>query len=191
MADEPRNPFEGFRIEIDPQKVDEAVQTIRERIRSSSAWVQSSVAHGRYVKVRLSYKGKPIGPDIPLAMFLAGEGLAFLVISPLVAVVVNLGAKALLEVEFIHEADQLVEEGLSAYLDGEVERAEQKYRDALKRRPDDPAALYNLGTLLRVTGRKEEAITTLRRAAMGHEGHPDVTRASEALDKLTSGKKPL
>ena len=36
MADEPKNPFEGFRIEIDPQKVDEAVQAIRERVRASS-----------------------------------------------------------------------------------------------------------------------------------------------------------
>lgn len=191
MADGPKNPFEGFKVEIDPQKLDEAVAQIRERVRASSAWVQSSVAQGRYVKVRLSYRGKPVGPDIPLAVFLAGEGLAFLVVSPLAALLVNLGAKALLEVEFIHDADQLVEEGLTAYLDGEVERAEEKYREALRRRPDDPAALYNLGTLLRVTGRKDEAIATLRHAAMGPEGHPDVVRASEALDKLTSGKKSL
>lgn len=191
MADEPKNPFEGFRIEIDPQKVDEAVQAIRERVRASSTWVQASVAHGRYVKVRLSYRGKPIIPDIPLAVFLAGEGLAFLAVSPLAAMLVNLGAKALLEVEFVHDADQLVQDGLVAYLDGDVEKAEAKYREALRRRPDDPAALYNLGTLLRVTGKKDEAIATLRRAAMGPEGHPDVLRASEALDKLTGGKKTL
>lgn len=186
MPDEekPRNPFENFRLEVDPQKIDDAIRQIRER-------VQDTVQASRYTKVRLSYKGKAIGPDIPLALFLAGEGAAFWLVSPLGALLVNLGAKALLDVEFVHEADELVQQGLSLYLDGELEQAEAKYREALKRRPDDPTALYNLGTLLRVTGRKEEAIATLRRAAMGPEGHPDVVRASEAVEKMTANKRSL
>ena len=182
MADEKR-PNEGFRVQIDPDHVQDTLEQIRERIRES---FQAS----RYTKVRLSYKGRTIAPDIPLAVFLATEGVAFWLISPLPALLVNLGAKAFLDVEFIHEADELVQEGLALYLDGETEAAERKYREALKRRPDDPSALYNLGTLLRVTHRPEEAVTVLRQAAMGPEGHPDVIRAAEALERL-QGKRKL
>jgi Flp pilus assembly protein TadD len=75
-------------------------------------------------------------------------------------------------------------------MDGELAEAEKRYRKALDKRPDDPSALYNLGTLLRVTGRDEEATSALRRAAMGPEGHPDVLRATEALDRM-QGKRKL
>lgn len=188
MADddqEPRGRFpEGFRLEIDPHRIDDAMRTLRERIRHS-------FTAGRYTKVRLSFKGKPVGPDIPLAVFLAGEGVAFWLMTPLAALLVNVGAKAMLDVEFIHEADELVQEGLALYLDGELEEAERRYREALERRPDDPAALYNLGTLLRVTARPDEALRVLRQAAMGPEGHPDVARASEAVERMTRPRKTL
>ena len=174
----------GFRVEIDPDRVEESLKQIRQRI-------SESFSAGRYTKVRLSFRGKAVGPDIPLAMFLAGEGVAFWLTGPLAAVLVNLGAKAILDVEFIHQADELVEEGLALYLDGELEEAELRYRRALDRRPDDPAALYNLGTLLRVSGRAEEAKSVLRQAAMGAEGHPDVARAAEQLERLERPKKSL
>ncbi len=178
-----KGPFDGFRVEVDPEKVDEALKDIRQRVRAS-------FHAGRYTKVRLSYRGKRIGPDIPLAVFLAAEGAAFFLMSPIAALLVNLGGKAFLDVEFLHEAEELVQEGLELYLDGEIDKAEAKYRKALDKRPDDPAALYNLGTLLRVTGRADEALVTLRRAAMGPEGHPDVLRASEAIERM-SGSKTL
>lgn len=178
-----KNPFEGFRVEIDPDRVEETLKQIRDRIGET---FQAS----RYTKIRLSYKGKAIVPDIPLAVFLATEGVTFWLLSPLPALLVNLGAKAFLDVEFIHAADELVQEGLALYLDGEIEEAEKRYRKALEKRPDDPTALYNLGTLLRVSGHAEEAERMLRRAAMGPEGHPDVARAAEALDRM-AGKRKL
>lgn len=178
------NPFESFKVEIDPERIDDTIASIRERLRDS-------FAAGRYTKVRLSYRGKTVLPDIPLAVFLATEGIAFWLVSPLPALLVNLGAKAVLDVEIVHEADELVQEGLALYLDGELDAAEAKYREALERREDDVSALYNLGTLLRVTGRKDEALRALRRAAMGPEGHPDVSRAAEAVERLEHPKKRL
>jgi tetratricopeptide (TPR) repeat protein len=175
--DDRRDPFQGFRIEVDPERIDEVLRELRRR-------VGETFQAGRHTKVRLSFRGRRLGPDIPLAVFLAGEGVAFWLLSPLPALLVNLGAKAVLDVEFVHDADELVQEGLQAYLDGEVELAERRYREALRKRPDDPTALYNLGTLLRVSGRRDEARAVLRRAAMGPEGHPDVLRASQALARL-------
>jgi len=178
------NPFQGFRVPIDPDDVEAALRQVRDRVRHT-------FKAGRYTKVRLSFRGKQVGPDIPLAVFLASEGLAFWLINPIAALLVNVGAKAVLDVEFIHEADELVQEGLSLYLDGELEGAEARYREALARRPEDTAALYNLGTLLKVSGRRDEALDCLRRAAMGPEGHPDVIRASEAVERMTSPPKTL
>jgi tetratricopeptide (TPR) repeat protein len=175
---EQRSPLPGgFRFEIDPDRIEDTLKRLRDKLR------ESFVA-GRYTKVRLSYRGKAVGPDIPLAVFLAGEGVAFWLMTPLAALLVNLGAKVILDVDFVHEADELVQEGLALYLEGEIEPAERKYREALDRRPDDPAALYNLGTLLRVSGRRDEALAVLRKAAMGPEGHPDVKRAAEAVERL-------
>ena len=176
-GDGPRNPFQGFRLEVDPEQIEETMRELRRRV---SEGFQAS----RYTKVRLSFRGQQLGPDLPLAVFLAGEGVAFWLLSPLPALLINLGARAVLDVEFVHEADELVQQGLQHYLDGEVDKAERAYRKALRKRPDDPAALYNLGTLLRVAGRADEARAMLRQAAMGPEGHPDVQRASEALGRM-------
>lgn len=185
MAEQPKRGFpSGFQFEVDPDRIEESLRALSKR-------VADSFTAGRYTKVRLSFRGKQLGPDIPLAVFLAGEGVALWFTGPLAALLVNIGAKAALDVEFLHEADELVQEGLTAYLDGDTGRAEARYRAALERRPDDPAALYNLGVLLKVLGRDAEAVSTLRKAVMGPEGHPDVTRAAEALERFSGGRKAL
>ena len=184
MSSQPGNPFDGFRIEIDPDDVEAALTSIRERLRQGMNSTRNTL-------VRLSFKGKPIGPDIPLAALLATEGVAFWLLSPLAAVLVNLGAKSVLDVEFIHTADELIREGVEAYLDGELEVAEAKYRQALERRPNDPAAHYNLGTLLRVSGRITEALEHLHQAAAGPEEHPDVSRAADAIRRIEKPGKTL
>jgi tetratricopeptide (TPR) repeat protein len=181
---EPRNPFQGFRIEVDPERVEETLTALRDR-------VEETVSRGRYTKVRLSYRGKAIGPDVPLSLILGAEGIAFWVMSPIAALLVNLGAKAFLDVEFIHEADELVREGIDLYLDGEIDAAKKKYEEALRKRSDDPAALYNLGVALRVSGDNDKATEVLRKAAMGPEDHPDVIKASELLERMTSGGRRL
>ena len=184
MTEKPPNPFESFRVEIDPDRIEDTLSAIRDRIRSG-------MNHTRNTLVRLSFNGKPIGPDIPLAALLATEGVAFWLLSPIAALLVNLGAKSVLDVEFIHTADELIEEGVDAYLDGELALAEAKYREALTRRPNDPAAHYNLGTLLRVSGRIPEAMEHLNAAASGPEDHPDVSRAADAIRRINTPGKTL
>lgn len=189
-AEPPRNPFEGFRVEIDPERVEDALRKLRERLERAQAKMQRGVGQSRHVKVRLAHRGRPIGPDIPLPLFLAGQGVALAWLGPMMVLLGNLGAKAFLDVVFVHEADEKVAEGNEAYTHGDVEAAERCYRDALEMRADDPAALYHLGVLLRVTGRQDEAEASWRQAAMGPEGHPSVVRAAEALDRL-KGRRTL
>jgi tetratricopeptide (TPR) repeat protein len=186
----PRDPFPRFRVEVDPQRLDELSKQLRDQFEQLRTKAEQGLLTTRHTKVRLRRDGKQILPDLPLAGVLAGQGLTFLLLSPLTALFVNLGAKFLLEVELIHEADDLVEKATKAYLDGELDAAEALCRQALAMKPDDPAALFQLGTVLRVSGRAAEAEATLSKAAMGAEGHPDVVRAAEALARMR-GKRTL
>lgn len=189
MTQRPRNPFDGFRIELDPERMDEFAKQLRVRLEELRERVKDGVDTSRYTKVRITYKGRPVGPDLPLGAVLAGEGIALMAFGPLWTVLGNLGARAVLEVQILHEAEELVSQGVEAYLGGDVEAAERLYRQALARRKDDPAALYHLGVLLRVTGRVDEAADALRRAAMGPEGHPEVVKASDLLRRMEGGRR--
>ncbi len=184
MSDEkPKTSFENFKVEIDPEKIDESVRNLSERL-------GQLVEQGRHMKVRLKYKGKPLMKDIPLPVLAAAQLAGFWYAGLMQAIVLNLGVKAFLEVEFIHEADGLVLEGQQRYAEGEVEAAEALYREALRMKPGDAAAHYHLGVLLRVTGRRDEAIASLSKAA-AVAGHPDAARAQEALDRLQRPGKTL
>mgnify|MGYP000309264887 CR=1 FL=1 len=174
-------PFEAgsdqrFRLDLDPEAIDETLRELGSRMRKQ-------FDRHRHSKVRLTYKGKPLIADIPIAVFIASEAASFWWMGPLRVLLVNLGARTFIEVELVNAADDLVAEGNALYMDAEVEEAEVKYRQALVMRPGDPSALYHLGVLLRVTGRKDEAIESLQEAADWGD-HPDSTKASEMLTKM-------
>lgn len=175
--------FERFRLNVDPDNIDDSLQQLGEKLKNT-------VNTGRYTRVRLLYKGKQIGPDIPMAALLAGEVATFWATGWLKALIFNLGVKSFVEVVLVHAAEELVQEGVDLYLDGEVEAAEAKYREALEKKADDTSALYNLGVLLRVTGRRAEAIQCFEKAAKD-EKHPDGERAREALEKMNKGPRIL
>lgn len=185
-----KNPFEQFRFEIDPTAVQKSLESLRDHVSGIVSAASESLDNSRHMKMRLTYKGKQIGPDVPLPLILAGEGVVFMLLSPLAAVVLNLGASAVLDVEILHDADEHLTAGAEAYRRGELDEAEAAFQQALEVRPEDPSALYQLGVLHRVRGQGEEALAFWRRAAMGPEDHPDVIAAAEAIDRA-SGKRRL
>lgn len=175
-----RTRFENFKVEIDPDRIDDAVRQLTERTRNL-------VEQGRHVKVRLKYKGQPLMPDVPLPVFAAAEVAGLWTLGLMSALVFNLGAKAFLEVEFIHEASERVAEGQKHYQEGEIEAAEASYREALRMKPGDTSALYHLGVVLRVIGRTGEARECFVKAAEDLV-HADGVRARDALDRLDRPK---
>ncbi len=184
MADrEPNDLLERLALTLDPAKLDESIREVAGKL------AQTASVH-RYSKVRLSYKGKPLMPDIPLALFLAGEAASLWWAGPLRVILVNLGMGALVNVELVHDADEQLRMGQDLFLRGEVDEAEEAYQRALKMRPDDTAATYALGVLYRVTGRRNEAIETFEKAAEDKQ-HPDGERARVALAKMKRGGKTL
>lgn len=182
-GERPRSRLEDFQVEIDPERIDEAVRSIADQVRQA-------VDQGRYTKVRIKYRGKPLMPDIPLAVFVATEAVTFWYAGLLRALVVNLGARTIIEVELIHDAVGKVEEGKELFLAGEVDAAEDKYREALRMKRDHPDALYHLGVLLRVTGRRKEAIECFEKVA-DLPGHALQEKALEALDRMSRGPRSL
>jgi tetratricopeptide (TPR) repeat protein len=176
MTDDGRNWYENLRIDLDPDRIDESLKVLGEKLKR--AWDQ-----GRYTRVRFMFKGKAILPDIPLGALVATEVATFWWAGPVRALVANFGIKSFLDVEFLHAADDKVRDGQEHYLAGEIEAAEEDYREALRMRPGDVSALYNLGVLLRVSGRKAEALEVLEQAAR-ESTHPDGIRAREMLTRI-------
>jgi tetratricopeptide (TPR) repeat protein len=175
-SDRDRSSADSFRINLDPDNVEQTLQELSDRLRKQ-------LTRHRHSKVRLSYKGRALVDDLPIAVFLAGEAASFWWLGPLRVLLVNLGLRSVLEVALVNEADEHIAAGNALYLDGEVEDAEAAYRRALGLRPGDPSALYHLGVLLRVTGRKAEAISALEEASAWGD-HPDSDKASQLLIKM-------
>jgi tetratricopeptide (TPR) repeat protein len=174
---EEKNPWlERLSVELDPERMDQSLRALTDKLRHYAE-------QGRYTRVRIKYKGKPIIPDIPLFALLAAEAATIWWAGPLRVLVVNLGVKTFVEVELVHAAGEKVQEGQTLFLDGEVEQAEALYREALRIKPGDPAALYHLGVLLKVTGKKDQARACFE-AAMKVPDHPDAERARQALERL-------
>ena len=174
--------FRRFKIDVDPDRVDESVERLTQQVRKA-------VVRGRYTKVRILYKGKPLMRDIPLGVFVAAEAASFWYAGLLRALVVNLGARTVVEVVFVHDADEDVRRGRAAYESGEVTDAEAAFRAALDKESEHTEALYRLGILLRVIGQRDEAIERLEAAALGEP--PFAERATEALERMKRGPRTL
>ncbi len=180
---DPKDLLGRLALTLDPEKLDESIREVRGKLKQT-------VDTTRYSKVRLSYKGKPLIADIPLGLFLAGEAASLWWAGPLRVILVNLGIGSLIDVELVHDADEVLRRGQELFLEGEVEEAEDAYRKALKMRPGDTATLYNLAVLLRVTGRRREAVQFFEQAAED-DTHPDGEKARRTLDKMNRGGKTL
>ncbi|MFM2248296.1 MAG: hypothetical protein RL071_4371 [Pseudomonadota bacterium] len=166
--------FDRLRVPLDPAGLEATLRGLPERLRGL-------MDEGRYSKVRVRFRGKQLLPDLPLSAVLAGEVLAGLAL-PLGALLVNLGAGAFLDIELLHEGDELVALAQAKLADGDADEAEALLRAALRLRPTDEAAHFHLGVLLRISGRKAEAIVHLERAAAA--GGPHARRAADALGRL-------
>ena len=180
-SDDFQDILKRLRVEIDPDQIEKSIRDLGDKVRQVAA-------DGRYTKVRIKFRGKTIIPDVPLSAFIAFEAVTFWYGGIIRALAVNLGMKTFIEIEFIHEGDELVAEGQALFVDGETEAAERKYREALSMRPQDPAANYHLGVLLRVLQRRDEAITCLEIAAAADE-YENAEKAAQLIEKL-KGPRP-
>ena len=143
-----------------------------------------AVDAGRYRKVRISRNGKPVVPDIPLAVFaaleiasLAGAGLGRVIAA-------NVGARFLFDIEVVNEADKYYKVGVERFLEGDLERAEQGLLKAAQIDDTYAAAYLQLGVLYRMQGKMEQARAVLERATFLDDAGEIGRKAGDILRAL-------
>ncbi len=179
---------------VEPPAVDPGAVTVGQLLDGAKSAV-STVAdsakrlidRGRYRKVRISRKGKPVLPDIPVAAVAVMEAASIATGGLARVLAVNVGAKMFLDINVVNEADKYLERGKQALLDGDLARAEEALVTA-GRMDDRHAEVYlELGVLFRLKGELDDARSFLLRAkeldALGDTG-----RRAEAILAAIEGK---
>lgn len=122
------------------------------------------VDRGRYRKLRISRKGKPLLPDIPLAAVAAVEAASLYGAGFARVLAVNIGARFLFDLEVVNEADRFFKTGVERFLEGDLERAEPAFLRAVTIDDTHAAAYLQLGVLYRMQGDVKKARPLLERA---------------------------
>jgi hypothetical protein len=171
-----RTLFDQFRVEIDPNDIDASLKELQEKIRQVAN-------EGRYTKVRISYRGAPLCPDIPIGVLVAAEMAGLVFLGPLRAIMLTLNANAFLDIQLIHESSERTKKGKEHYDSGDLDLAEQCFLEAVKMRLMDVEAHYHLGVLYRVQKKTGEARGHLLQVVKAN--HPTWSaKAQSVLDKM-------
>ena len=170
---------EPYTFELDGQlaKLEEALAHLRAEL---GYWAKRGVT----TRVRFKFAGKQLLPDLPVAAFLAAEAATFWWSGLLRTLVVNLGGRALLQVEFISDAEPHLAQGKEALLQGELDEAKACFQRALEIDRDLPAAHLNLGVCHRLAGERDAALQRFERALALDPGGEHGRAARAHIEKL-------
>jgi tetratricopeptide (TPR) repeat protein len=164
-------------VDVEPGRIEEMLHKLRTE-------VGALANKGRYTRVRFKFRGKQLLPDLPLAAVIAAEGLTFYWTGILRTLLVNVAGKSVLSVELVNDSGRFVQTGKDELLAGEVDRAIEAFRTALRMERDNPRAYLHLGAALRVKGSHTEAREALERAR-SLDPHGEVGReAGELLRRM-------
>jgi len=145
-----------FRLDLG-EGLDEVLKKLRDR-------AEHYYSKGQHTQVRLRFRGKELA-TLPLTMLLAVEAAGWaLGAGWLRLIAVNALGKTFLDVEFINEADHIVAAGKERLLDGDLDEALAKFREAIEMDRDHPAAHLNLGVALKLKGDRDGAIEAFAKA---------------------------
>jgi tetratricopeptide (TPR) repeat protein len=164
-------------VDVEPGRIEEMLHKLRTE-------VGALANKGRYTRVRFKFRGKQLLPDLPLAAVIAAEGLTFYWTGILRTLLVNVAGKSVLSVELVNDSGRFVQAGKDELLAGEVDRAIEAFRKALRMERDNPRAHLHLGAALRLKGSLPEAREALERARE-LDPHGEVGReAAELLRRM-------
>ncbi|TMA19171.1 MAG: DUF4342 domain-containing protein [Deltaproteobacteria bacterium] len=121
------------------------------------------MAKGQHTRVRIKFRGKHLA-EVPIAVVAAAEVATFWWFGPLRLVLGHVVGKAILDVEFVSNADHHVEEGRRFLADGELEKALLEFDRALTMDRRCPGAHLGRGIALKLRGDKEGARAAFIRA---------------------------
>lgn len=147
----------AFNIEVVGENVAEAMDKLRTNV---EYWV----SRGRYNKLRIKRKGKPVLPDIPIGALMAVEAATFFWTGLLRGALVNVVGRAFFQVELINEAEEHYKRGLEHFLSGDLAEAEQALEKALEIDQRLGKAHLQLGVVRKIQGRTDDAIAHFEHA---------------------------
>jgi tetratricopeptide (TPR) repeat protein len=109
------------------------------------------MAKGQHTRVRIKFRGKQI-VELPIAVVAAAEVATFWWLGPLRLVLGHVVGRAVLEVEFVSNADQNVAQGRAFLADGELDKAIVEFDKALSMDRRCAGALLGKGIALKLRG---------------------------------------
>ncbi len=179
----PKEADSGARtVDVEPGRIEEMLHKL-------TTEVGALANKGRYTRVRFKFRGKQLLPDLPLAAVIAAEGLTFYWTGILRTLLVNVAGKSVLSVELVNDSGRFVQAGKEELIAGEVDRAIDAFRKALRMERDNPRAHLHLGAALRLKGQQSEAREALERArALDPNG--EVGREAAELLRRMKGAAP-
>jgi len=111
------------------------------------------MSKGQHTRVRIKFRGKQIA-ELPIAVVAAAEVASFWWFGPLRVVLGHVVGKAILDVEFVSNADHHVAEGRKLLGDGELEKAIAEFDKAIAMDRRHAGALLGKGIALKLKGDK-------------------------------------
>ncbi|MFL5376871.1 MAG: tetratricopeptide repeat protein [Myxococcales bacterium] len=136
--------------------VESAFGKIREQARDL-------MSKGQHTRVRIKFRGKQIA-EVPIAVVAAAEMATFWWFGPLRVVLGHVVGKAVLDVEFVSNADHHVAEGRRLLADGELTKAIEEFDKALAMDRRCAGAHLGRGIALKLRGDKEGARAAFEKA---------------------------
>src|SRR5207249_8116350 len=114
FADKARPAAEKMAVDLN-EGLDGAFARVSEQARDL-------MAKGQHTRVRIKFRGRQIA-ELPIAVVAAAEVASFWWFGPLRVVLGHVVGKAVLDVEFVSNADQNVQAGRAALADGDLDKA--------------------------------------------------------------------
>ncbi len=171
-------------IEIDPKRVEETLKKVKDEL---VHWANK----GRYTRVRFRFRGKQLLPDIPLAAFVAAEGLTFYWGGILRALIVNLAGRTVFDVELVNDSEKRILKGKEELLSGDLDRALACFKEALAMDRDNPNVHLNLGIAYKLKGDVGGAREAFERAMKLDKDGGVLAEAERLLSQLPQPNQPV
>jgi tetratricopeptide (TPR) repeat protein len=141
------------------------------------------MAKGQHTRVRIKFRGKQVA-ELPIAVVAAAEVASFWWFGPLRVVLGHVVGKAVLEVEFVSNADQNVQTGRAFLADGELDKAIAEFEKALAMDRRHAGALLGKGIALKLRGDKSGAKACFEQAEEADPRGEPGREARRHLDNL-------
>jgi len=128
-----------------------------------TAQARDLMSKGQHTRVRIKFRGKQIA-EVPIAVVAAAEVASFWWFGPLRVVLGHVVGRAVLDVEFVSNADHHVFEGRRWLQEGEMEKALAEFDKALSIDRRHAGAHLGRGIALKLRGDKASAREAFREA---------------------------